>query len=59
MPEISYLLLRKKKKKKKWVDVSSTLPTITPNAKCLLRMRKFEGLKDYLLMEKNIFKIKS
>ena len=46
------LLLGKKKKKKKGVDIASKLPTITPNTKCLLRMRKFERVKDYLLMEK-------
>ena len=50
-PETS-LLLGKKKKKKKGVDVASKLPTITPNSKCLLRLRKFERIKDYLLMEK-------
>jgi 26S proteasome regulatory subunit T2 len=43
--------LGKKKKKKKGVDTASKLPTITPNTKCLLRMRKYERLKDYLLME--------
>ena len=50
-PETS-LVLGKKKKKKKGVDVASKLPTITPNSKCLLRLRKFERIKDYLLMEK-------
>jgi len=50
-PEVS-LHIGKKKKKKKGVDVASKLPTITPNTKCLLRMRKFERIKDYLLMEK-------
>ena len=51
-PEPVSLHLGKKKKKKKGVDVASKLPTITPNTKCLLRMRKFERIKDYLLMEK-------
>ena len=51
-PETTGLLLGKKKKKKKGVEVASKLPTITPNTKCLLRMRKFERVKDYLLMEK-------
>ena len=51
-PETTGLPLGKKKKKKKGVEVASKLPTITPNTKCLLRMRKFERVKDYLLMEK-------
>ena len=51
-PETVSLLLGKKKKKKKGVEVAFKLPTITPNTKCLLRMRKFERVKDYLLMEK-------
>ena len=50
-PETS-LVLGKKKKKKKGVDVASKLPAVTPNSKCLLRLRKFERIKDYLLMEK-------
>ena len=50
-PEIN-MQLGKKRKKKKGVDVASKLPTITPNTKCLLRLRKFERIKDYLLMEK-------
>ena len=50
-PEPSLLNLGKKKKKKKGVEVASKLPTVTPNTKCLLRMRKFERIKDYLLME--------
>ena len=50
-PEIN-MQLGKKRKKKKGVDVASKLPTITPNTKCLLRLRKFEIIKDYLLMEK-------
>ena len=51
-PEPVRVQLGKKRKKKKGVDVASKLPTITPNTKCLLRMRKFERVKDYLLMEK-------
>ena len=50
-PELN-MQLGKKRKKKKGVDVASKLPTITPNTKCLLRLRKFERIKDYLLMEK-------
>ena len=50
-PEPSLLNLGKKKKKKKGVEVASKLPTVTPNTKCLLRMRKYERIKDYLLME--------
>ena len=50
-PEVN-LQLGKKRKKKKGVDIASKLPTITPNTKCLLRLRKFERVKDYLLMEK-------
>ena len=51
-PEVMSMQLGKKRKKKKGVDVASKLPTITPNTKCLLRLRKFERIKDYLLMEK-------
>ena len=57
-PEPIRLQLGKKKKKKKGVDVASKLPTITPNTKCLLRMRKFERIKDYLLMEKEYIQSK-
>ncbi len=57
-PETARLLLGKKKKKKKGVEVASKLPTITPNTKCLLRMRKFERIKDYLLMEKEYIQTK-
>ena len=31
--------------------MASKLPTVTPTSKCLLRMRKDERIKDYLLME--------
>jgi 26S proteasome regulatory subunit T2 len=55
-PEPSLLNLGKKKKKKKGVEVASKLPTVTPNTKCLLRMRKYERIKDYLLMEEEYIK---
>ena len=51
-PELMNMQLGKKRKKKKGVDIVSKLPTITPNTKCLLRLRKYERIKDYLLMEK-------
>ena len=51
-PELMNMQLGKKRKKKKGVDIASKLPTITPNTKCLLRLRKYERIKDYLLMEK-------
>ena len=51
-PELMTMQLGKKRKKKKGVDIASKLPTITPNTKCLLRLRKYERIKDYLLMEK-------
>ena len=51
-PELMSMQLGKKRKKKKGVDIASKLPTITPNTKCLLRLRKYERVKDYLLMEK-------
>ena len=47
---------KKKKKKKKGVETASKLPTITPTTKCLLRMRKAERIKDYLLMEEEYIK---
>jgi 26S proteasome regulatory subunit T2 len=55
-PDPSLVKLGKKKKKKKGVDVASKLPTVTPNSKCLLRMRKLERIKDYLLMEEEYIK---
>jgi 26S proteasome regulatory subunit T2 len=55
-PEPSLLNLGKKKKKKKGVEVASKLPAVTPTTKCLLRMRKFERIKDYLLMEEEYIK---
>ena len=51
-PELMTMQLGKKRKKKKGVDIASKLPTITPNTKCLLRLRRYERIKDYLLMEK-------
>ena len=39
-PELMTMQLGKKRKKKKGVDIASKLPTITPNTKCLLRLRK-------------------
>lgn len=55
-PDSSTVKLGKKKKKKKGADVASKLPTVTPASKCLLRMRKFERVKDYLLMEEEYIK---
>ncbi|CAN8062962.1 unnamed protein product [Agarophyton chilense] len=40
-----------RKKKKRGPEVAAKLPTITPNAKCRLRLLKLERVKDYLLME--------
>ena len=55
-PAPSLVHLGKKKKKKKGVETASKLPTITPTTKCLLRMRKAERIKDYLLMEEEYIK---
>ena len=55
-PEPSLVKLGKKKKKKKGVEVASKLPNVTPTTKCLLRMRKYERIKDYLLMEEEYIK---
>lgn len=55
-PDSSQVKLGKKKKKKKGLDIASKLPTVTPNSKCLLRQRKFERVKDYLLMEEEYIK---
>jgi 26S proteasome regulatory subunit T2 len=52
----SSLIKLSKKKKKKGLDIASKLPTVTPNSKCLLRMRKYERIKDYLLMEEEYIK---
>mmetsp|Transcript_6627 Transcript_6627/g.15186 ORF Transcript_6627/g.15186 Transcript_6627/m.15186 type:complete len:441 (-) Transcript_6627:176-1498(-) len=40
-----------RKKVKKGPDSNARLPTVTPNAKCRLRLLKLERVKDYLLME--------
>lgn len=55
-PEPALMKLGKKKNKKKGLDIASKLPNITPNTKCLLRMRKMERIKDYLLMEEDYVK---
>ncbi len=55
-PDAGLVKLGKKKKKKKGVEIASKLPTIVPNSKCLLRMRKDERIKDYLLMEEEYVK---
>ena len=65
-PAPSLVHLGKKKKKKKGVETASKAnpssnpsvisPTITPTTKCLLRMRKAERIKDYLLMEEEYIK---
>jgi len=55
-PDPSLVKFGKKKKKKKGVDIAAKLPLVTPNSKCLLRMRKFERIKDYLLMEEEYVK---
>jgi len=41
----------RRKRKNKGTSGSSKLPTITPNAKCRLRLLKHERVKDYLMME--------
>jgi 26S proteasome regulatory subunit T2 len=41
----------RKKRKAKGSQASSRLPTVTPNAKCRLRLLKHERIKDYLMME--------
>lgn len=58
-PDASQIKLGKKKRKKKGVDIASKLPYVTPTAKCLLRLRKFERIKDYLLMEEEYVKSQS
>lgn len=55
-PELSLIRLGRKKKKKKGIEVASKLPNVMPNTKCLLRMRKYERIKDYLLMENEYIK---
>lgn len=55
-PDPSLMKLGKKKKRRKGVEVASKLPNVTPTSKCLLRMRKFERINDYLLMEEEYIK---
>ena len=55
-PEPALIKLGKRKKKKRGLDLASKLPNITPNTKCLLRMRKMERIKDYLMMEEDFVK---
>ena len=57
-PEPAMVQLGRKRKKKKGVDIASKLPTVTPLTKCLLRMRKYERIQDYLLMEKEFISTK-
>ncbi len=42
---------KKQKKRDQSAALGTRLPTITPNAKCKLRLLKLERVKDYLLME--------
>ncbi len=42
---------KKQKKRDQTAGLGSKLPTITPNARCKLRLLKLERVKDYLLME--------
>ena len=42
---------KKQKKRDQGAAMGTRLPTITPNAKCKLRLLKLERVKDYLLME--------
>lgn len=42
---------KKQKKRDAVSGMGSRLPTVTPNAKCRLRLLKLERIKDYLLME--------
>ncbi|KHN89100.1 26S protease regulatory subunit 4 [Toxocara canis] len=41
----------KRKKGGKGPDAATKLPTVTPHARCRLKLLKFERIKDYLLME--------
>jgi 26S proteasome regulatory subunit T2 len=58
-PDTTNMQLGKKKKRKKGVDIAAKLPNVTPISKCLLRMRKYERIKDYLLMEEEFVKSQS
>jgi len=42
---------KKQKRRAAMSGLGSKLPTVTPNAKCKLRLLKLERVKDYLLME--------
>lgn len=42
---------RKQRKRDQASGLGTRLPTVTPNAKCKLRLLKLERIKDYLLME--------
>jgi len=42
---------RKQKRRDKGSSLGTKLPTVTPNAKCKLRLLKLERIKDWLLME--------
>lgn len=42
---------RKQKKREASNAIGGKLPTVTPSAKCKLRLLKLERVKDYLLME--------
>lgn len=42
---------KKQKKRDQKGGVGQKLPTVTPNARCNLRLLKLERVKDYLLME--------
>jgi 26S proteasome regulatory subunit T2 len=55
-PDFNQIKLGKRKKKKKGLDLASKLPNISPNSKCLMRMRKLERVKDYLMMEEDYVK---
>ena len=49
------------KKQKKRADaggLGSRLPTVTPTAKCKLRLLKLERVKDYLLMEQEFVQVR-
>ena len=47
---------KKQKKRDQASGLGSKLPTVTPNAKCKLRLLKLERVKDYLLMEEEFVK---
>ena len=44
------------RKKKKTGDLTKKIPQVNPNTKCLLRLKRFERIKDYLLMEEEFIK---